>query len=364
MFENPHIRRLLFYIGVATLGIILFCFFLVASSMALEISSGYVYTLQGQTLTNYTENQITLSNGSVIILDNANISRYLPQVKRELKTSQPQTLYSSHTDYSIYLNQSENYSAWDPKNSTRINQGDCVQLGDTINIAGTGWYTGFIAYYGRYYDGYSDDYSVSAVNITKIMAWNLTKFYIDPDYFAQYPGWWYVYYPSDQSNNESSWGHHGNDRLFYLGGNCQKPNTTIAEKEVIDIQEIYRQQSENLSRLPEKKSLGADYIIPRNESSTLPAPEKSRAWVFGRTMGIYDRSIVNSSLTLSIKETANMESGSYDISFVVPDALGIYEQEYDASTKSITSPFTLIKPTYVGDLQPKEVESRFQNLIK
>jgi hypothetical protein len=369
--RNENISKIMFIVVFLTFALATAtCILLIVTPVsALIPSEDFSYILQGQEIISYTNDSVTLANGTPILLDTANSTLYLPQVSQVPIKSSVSILYTTDTDYSVNLNTSKEYATYDPANSTRIEQGQCVELGDTIDIAGIGWYTGYITYYGKYYDGYSYDGNASLVAIKKVASSELDNFYVDPSYFSGYPGWWYVYYQYDDVNFDNSeyWsnGQHGYDRLFYIGDTCKPRNATIADNKTASLITAYTKYAENLSALPEKKVFGAEYVFSKNETIVLPSPFYSHVWMFGRVDGIYDVDSDKDSntFTLNGSVTVNMEAGSYDLLYTIPDGIGLFEQQYHEDTQTITSPLSSVNPLYIGDLQPREVETRFIDLV-
>lgn len=360
-------KRGLFYLALLSLAVMFLamCYIASCTAYAFELDPNMVYSIQDQEIVGYTQSEITLANGTVIPINPSTIGKYLSQIKTIPRITKSAILYTSTTNYALKLNSSGNYSAWDRGNATRIQQGDCVQLGDTVDISGDGWYTGYLAYYGIGYDGYGNSYNNTITAILPIKSQNLSAFYIDPEYFHQYPGWWYIYYPYYQISDEgtTTFTNHGNDRIFYVGDVCKKPNATIAQEEVKNLTALYKMRAENLSMLSPKTVPGADYIVSRNETTNLPAPNDSRVWIFGRTVGKYDAPVIGNTTAITAQEGANWESGSYNFIFISKDPSGFYDQTYDTVEKTIDSPLRSISSKYVGDSQPRLVEGILKNLI-
>ncbi len=343
-----------FSISIAILLAIVACSCIVAPASGLTQYNGYF--LQGQEIVNYDGASVTLANGTTIMLDAANITRYLHQITQS--SGNPMLLSYSNSNYVVPFNTSENYPEWDPKNATRIRQGDCVSLGDTIDIAGVGWYTGYLSYYGLYYDGYSDDYEINRVALLKVDARNLTKFYVEPAYFQQYPGWWYTNYYEDNSTTRS------NDRMFYVGSSCGFiKNTSVDNVARFNISDLYSIKERSLSQLPEKKITGIDFIISKNLTSKIESPIDTRVWVFGRSDYLYDiDNPINATIFYS-NITRDWESGRYDLVYISRDGNGLFDERYNQETESITSPFVDTPTEYIGNLQPRIVHDKLLSLV-
>jgi len=221
----------------------------------------------------------------------------------------------------------------------RIDQGVCVEPGETIDIAGIGWYSGIIVYYGRYYTWYAGGVNLSIESTYNVKPSELDHFYVDPAYFENRPGYWYNYDPF----TENKAGSHANDRLFYVSSSCAlspKENAT----EVIEALNESRIRAEiraNLSKLTQKTKPGIDLVIGKN--TTVPySPEYygSHAWIFGANGDdtYYDIDTANDTLFAKTM-LGNLSPGEYDIIFVSPGNNTVIEEIYDRREKNIYSPF-------------------------
>lgn len=349
-------------VSIVIAATLLLSYFLCSPGFAFTLNPDDTYVLQNQTITNITSSQIILENGTVILLDAPNLSAFLPQMTSTEITREAATFY---TNSQKYITQNLTYDnttpAFNPNATYRIQQGDCVTLGETIDISGDGWYTGQLSYYGPYFSDYSDGLDSELVATYPIDSWNLTQVYIDPAFFSQYPGWWYVYYQGE------SWGSNttsGYDRIFYVGQTCNNPNQTIAQQYITNITYLNQLRAANLSELPEKTESNVDFIVSRNETTSIPVSNGSTIWMFGRVTGIYNTtSTSNNTTVLDAQDTVNYELGWYSLYELAPDLLGICEIGYDKINKEITSPFKTIPDSYVGSLQPYDVEQLLQAKI-
>ncbi len=342
-------------------GIFLLVFIAVVNPVsAFTINPNNAYSLQGQLVTSYNTTDIVLQNGTIILVDAVNISIYLPQLIVVDNSKQAPTFYTNQFKYNTENITVNNITPYAPNVSVRIQPGDCVTLGETIDISGEGWYTGELSYYGPYYDGYSDDVDSNIVATYSIDAWNLSHVYIDKS-FANYPGNWYIYYEGEAWGSNTTSGY---DKIFRVADTCEKSNETIAQQYVNNITYLNQVREANLSALPEKTEYGVDLIISRNDTTTVSVSNQSRIWLFGRVTGIYDaRTSVDNTTTFWGDKTVNLESGLYDMIEVNPDALGLYETTYDSVHQTINSPFKSLNNLYVGNLQPELVETTLRALI-
>lgn len=247
-----------------------------------------------------------------------------------------------------------------PVTPYRIEQGQCVELNDTIDMAGVGWYTGSIAYYGRWYDGYGALSNGSVEAIYKIDARDLKRFYIDPTFFGNNLGWWYNFY--DESDS------HGYDRLFYVAERCvltKEQNASIVSKafnESERIQGILR----NKTTLPVKTIDGRTFIISRGIDTLLSAEPGSSRWLFGtdNQTSMYDVPVDKFNITyFNAADTWDMPAGTYDAFFVSPGRNGIIEENYDKQRDIITSPFRAQPDVYVRGIDGKSIEKHLLERI-
>lgn len=239
----------------------------------------------------------------------------------------------------------------------RINQGDCVVPGEVIDIAGLGWYTGTIGYYGRYYDNYAEDTDVSVVAVYHPKAYELKHFYLDPDFFKSHLGWWYSYYDTSVGS--------GNDRMFRVSMSCaptEKENATIRQEQYNETTALIA-FAKNVTLLPVKTEGGIDYIFSKQSVTSVDAPNKSATrWIFGRTVPdkFYDTK-VNGVDTFDVKD---LEPANYDVVYIIPGANGIVEETYDTKTKSIVSPFKDKTDTPLYGIQPRVAETLLDYAVK
>ena len=274
-------------------------------------------------------------------------------------------LYTSGwKDPAIGFNLTGNYSAYDPKNATRISPGDCVQLGDTVDISGIGWYTGAIVTYGRYFNDYGATTNESMLKRYLISPWNLTHVYIDPAIFDDYPGWWYVDYAYgglDITRN------HGYDRLFYVSSSCYSPQKVSQQ-----VQAAFNESQANAAKIANLTSLtyrgidGIDYIVSRNVTTTLDVtPGYTQRWLFGidTSSKLYDTPVLYNGTTLNAEDTINLLAGRYDAFFISAGHNGVLEENYDAGSESITSPFKGSADISTKGIQPRLVENLLSTKI-
>lgn len=245
----------------------------------------------------------------------------------------------------------------------RIDQGGCVAPGETVDIAGLGWYTGYITYYGRYYDGYGSAGNSSVKYRYDIESRYLDRFFVDPAVFSTRYGYWYN--PIDGDTGDLS----GNDRLFYVAETC---NLTPKETEVavqVALNESMRRKAliANQSVLIPKNVKGIDRIIPKNQTSSYSAQNDTAMWVFGpgSREDLYDVDVPDyGSVTFGKDITAGMTAGKYSVVFVKPGRNTIIEEHYDKENLMLVSPFRDQDPVMLNGLTPVFIQDRLIQMIR
>jgi hypothetical protein len=220
----------------------------------------------------------------------------------------------------------------------RIEQGGCVMPGETIDISGIGWYTGYIAYYDRYRTLKTE--GVNATRIYEIKPWLLRRYYIDPELYDAYHGFWYSHYDTLES---------GNSLLFNVSSNCTLPN--ITPERVATVVENKTILITGGITVPPKYIQGVQFIVSRNTDTKRGADSnRSTWWMFGNyDMKQYEIPVEPSNVITFTKLMTNaMPEGRYTVVFVNPGANNITEEEYDRDNESITSPFRNVDPVFIG----------------
>jgi len=243
-------------------------------------------------------------------------------------------------------------------NNTRISQGQCVEMGGVYDISGIGWWTGSIAYHGAYTDDFApgnetlvtlkeQPYSISA----------LRQFFIDPLYFKDYPGFWYVHYPNLKEKA-------ANNRLFYVSANCTRGNktTTIQQEEQRLLLNPYSMDV----RYSDGLALSNDDPLFMLENGT------KQLWLFGDDEKILSKD-VNLTPDVPVFEKELVETwsvGFYNLLLVTPGVNGIYELKYQFNNRSSFDKDTLV-PTMRGldvidvtGFQPRMIQDRVETMLK
>jgi len=257
-----------------------------------------------------------------------------------------------------------------------IENGQCAPINSTVDISSMGWNVPYLAYYGKWETSFSPDTDLTIIKTIKLLDVRssktelkntLTHFYIDPEIFSNYPGYWYQYYGEDSEDYERA----GNLRAFYVNETCQE----VPEQKVYMAKDIpiaiaaNFTETETIDWLPDKHE--ADILVSRGEKS-MPIPENDILtwWVFGTKNKIYDQDM-DEKHGLVI-DTNGLQPGRYDVVIVSPGKNGIMEEEYIESFKpgqfqeeqpAIVSPFRDSIPVLLKGLDPLMVEEKLKEMI-
>jgi hypothetical protein len=242
----------------------------------------------------------------------------------------------------------------------RIMQGECVIPGETIDIAGTGWYTGKINYYGRYYDGFTGENSSWKADY-EVKSQLLDHFYLEPNFFNSHLGWWYL--------QEDYYDASANDRLFYVATTCNQKQE-IQKAVVVALNESQKRAAlvANISQLPIKTISGVNLILNKNVDKMVYVPNGSqRYWMFGTNTPsyLYDNPVVSANLIYFDKNViSSLPSETYDTIFIKPGANGIVEETYNKKTNAISSPFRDQLDTSLVGISSSVAEQFLKNQIE
>jgi len=236
-------------------------------------------------------------------------------------------------------------------------QGDCVELGETIDFAGIGWYTGYIAYYGKYRTASTE--GMDAGKIYEIKPYDMKHYYIDPLKFKNFPGIWYSHYETVES---------GNAMLFKVAeGKCIKDNKTDLIPVVVDNKTVTL--AENFT-LTARTVPGADYIISRNLPASIETEYDSHYWLFGTNSdsttsnNLYDIPVDNNGMITFDRDFTNkLPIGKYKIIDVYPGENFIIEEIYDKNITSISSPFRDVLPIAIGSLTSESIMAKLKERV-
>lgn len=242
-------------------------------------------------------------------------------------------------------------------------QGGCVDLGETIDISGIGWYTGYIAYYGKYRTMSTE--GMNASKIYEIPSWEIRHYYIDPLLYKNFPGNWYSHYETVET---------GNSMLFKIPEtNCsaliKQVNGTANATNITSI--VVENKTPLLVRnltLTPKTIPNIDYIVSRNANTTLniSGALNARYWIFGKQQDdtLYDIPLVNGSITFNKSFSNKLSKGIYHIIVIKSDGNSIAEERYDENTSSISSPFRDVPPVFIGSATSEVAMNLLKERIK
>ena len=252
----------------------------------------------------------------------------------------------------------------------RINQGDCVALNETVDIAGIGWYTGTIAYYGKWFDDYAGT-GVQTQALYYPSPQDIKHLYIDPSFFGNHTGWWYSYYYGEGTNTtfvDISYRSAGYDRLFKVQQSCALTplQNASAVIEALNASQLNAMKLANMTTLTIKKEENVDLIVAKGadvEYNNMFGEQ--REWLFGRESSdrFYDIAISDNMTSFKGTDTVDMEAGWYDAIFITPGRNTIIEENYDPKIRAITSPFRSQTDTIANGSQSKLVEEMLLNRI-
>jgi hypothetical protein len=250
----------------------------------------------------------------------------------------------------------------------RIVQGACVKPGDTVDMAGVGWYSGYLEYFGRYYDGYGVGFTDEVQARYHVNSQDLDRFWLDTEFFGAHQGWWYSGYTVENNTRTSSSGY---DRLFYVSNSCNVTPKKIQPllEHVINESEEMEAIRKNVTSLPVKTPGAYELVLTQGREVYLTAPYQSSRWVFGRVNGIYDSPTISNTSGFSLQQINGLEPGIYDISFVNPGHNGIIEEHCDGSLcqegkiSAITSPFRSQTDEQVHGYDPYTVSNLLDVMV-
>lgn len=244
----------------------------------------------------------------------------------------------------------------------RIQQGDCVEIGKTYDISGIGWWTGYIAYYGKYNDDFAPgNSSIKYIIEIPSAITKLKEYYIDPDIYTDNTGYWFGYYgytPEIAANN----------RLFRVSEYCPLPqgyiNVTPKKKNATELIA--------LAPLPPRYA-NADVVLARGDTISIRTTTPARLWVFGREDQILDRAVTSDYVTFNASDFINSEVGFYDVALITPGNNSIFEESYNPEYKpekysnytypAIVSPFVSGKVVNIDGTQPRLVFEQLKEYV-
>lgn len=238
-----------------------------------------------------------------------------------------------------------------PTAPTRIQQGDTVYIGDTIDISGVAAGLLNLAYYGGYEEDISRQYLLELPKTTK----GYYLFYIDPEIFSKRLGYWYKWRGSINRGENSV--------AFVVANTRIKPNVS----ENITLQNP--NQTPIIIKIPILPDQHvADYLVARGDSMTIPATNRTKAWIFGTEDYLYDYKEVNGTIDLKNDVVDRLSPGSYTLMLHTRDANSSddFTVRYNPDTSEIDwfDPGTFTVNHYdVSAQTPENVMNKLKSLI-
>jgi hypothetical protein len=220
----------------------------------------------------------------------------------------------------------------------RIDQGQTVYVNDTIDIAGMGHGKLQLAWYGKYSEYDDPQYVIK----TSLFKRELINFWLDPAVFSERTGRWFQYYGNETERNGNLIAFKVSDRKR----NVTTPFNNVTEDVVKT--PIY------IPPLPEKHI--TDYLVARGDDLTI---NSSRVWIFGTLDGIYAHGGY-----FTADEIQDLEIGSYKVVLQDPGRNAIFEVNYDAKNRLLTSPWKNVPDESVAGSQPMLDIKKFYERIK
>jgi hypothetical protein len=202
-----------------------------------------------------------------------------------------------------------------------VQQGDTVYLGDVVDVSGVMGGVLNFAYYGGYDEESGDQFLLDTPNGNS----GYYRFYIDPAIFASRLGKWYKWngFVERQANN----------LVFVVAETRPKPNVSAN----ITLQNPNQTPIvlPKVPLLPDQHI--ADYLIARGDSMSIPATNKTKAWIFGSHDSVYDFMAVNGTVQLKDEILDKLSPGSYKLLLQTREqnATGDFTVRYNPNTSMI-----------------------------
>jgi hypothetical protein len=179
----------------------------------------------------------------------------------------------------------------------RVQQGDTVYLGDTIDISGVMAGVLNLAYYGGWDEESGDQFLIDTPS-RKI---GYYRFYIDPAIFTQRLGKWYKWngYVERQANN-----------LAFVVAE-KRTRTNLSEE--IELQNPNQTEVviPRTPLLPVKHI--SDYLIAKGNGFSLEVNGSTSVWIFGYREGLYDYRAFNGSVDITPETINTLSPGKYTL---------------------------------------------------
>jgi hypothetical protein len=236
--------------------------------------------------------------------------------------------------------------------SYRVQQMDTVYIGDTVDISGVASGLTSLAYYGGYEEDLSRQYLLELPNLNK----DYYHFYIDPAIFSNRLGYWFKWHGSINRNE--------NAVVFVVAERRLKPNVSPN----ITLQNPNQTPSiiPKVPILPDQYI--ADYLVAKGDSISIPATNRTRAWIFGVEDYLYDYKAVNGTIDLKENAIDKLSPGSYILLLHTRDvnASDEFTVRYNENTSTIDwfDPITFNVNHYdVSSQTPENVMNKLKSIL-
>lgn len=229
-------------------------------------------------------------------------------------------------------------------NNTRIEQGQCVEIGGVYDVSGVIGFTTNLDYnafgwYGRYQDGYEPAYNNESIGATYTLKMpnnrvGYYQFLIDPIIFNDRQGYWYQY------SGEFEKG--ANKRAFYVSDRCI---SSINNTKYVDVNNkpviLYPKVID-----PRHVS---DIVLSNDDPLFTNMTGEYQLWMFGYDDKILSRevNVTPTEPLLNVSEIKTFSIGSYNLLFQSSGANTVYELSYALNTRNTFDKDTLV-PTFRG----------------
>jgi len=251
------------------------------------------------------------------------------------------------------------------KNNTRIEQGQCVEIGGVYDVSGVIGFTAQLdynafAWYGRFsnvMDAFDTNTSVGYVYKMPNQRIAYWEFLIDKNIFGDRQGYWYQY--------TGTYERAANKRAFYVSDQCIK---SVNDTAFVDI----NNQPILLNPYVVESRHVSDILLSNDDPLYFNITGKHQMWMFGRVDKILSReaNFTKAKPILETKEVNGLEIGTYDFLFQTAGNNTVYELEYELNKRSSFDKDTLV-PAFrdydvldVTAYQPRMIEDKVKFFLK
>jgi len=251
------------------------------------------------------------------------------------------------------------------KNNTRIEQGQCVEIGGVYDVSGVIGFTAQLdynafAWYGRYanvMDAFDTNTSVGYLHKMPNQRIAYWEFLIDKNIFSDRQGYWYQY--------TGTWERAANKRAFYVSDQCIK---NVNDTVFVDIND----KPILLNPYVVEPRHVSDIVLSNDDPLFFNITGKYQMWMFGRVDKILSRenNFTKVKPILETSEVNELEVGTHSLLFQSAGNNTVYELEYQRNTRSSFGTDTLV-PTFreydVMDVtahQPRMIQDKVEYFLK